>query len=97
MCPVLYCILYTVCVVQYAVKPNIWPCLKLTIVFSLKNFLLSAQPSLFSTQEEKQTFLFSFHLVQGQDLIMSIQIYLKYKYTYENAGFCILCIDDYKI
>ena len=30
------------------------------------------------------------HLGQGQDLIMSIQIYLKYKYTYENTGFCIL-------
>ena len=28
---------------------------------------------------------------------MSIQIYLKYKYTYKNAGFCILCIDDFKI
>ena len=28
---------------------------------------------------------------------MSIQIYLKYKYTCENAGFCILCIDDFKI
>ena len=22
---------------------------------------------------------------------------LKYKYTYENAGFCVLCIDDFKI
>ena len=28
---------------------------------------------------------------------MSIQKYLKYKYTDENAGFCILCIDDFKI
>ena len=28
---------------------------------------------------------------------MSIQIYLKYKYTCENAGFRILCIDDFKI
>ena len=37
------------------------------------------------------------HLGQDQDLIMSIQIYLKYKYTYENAGFCILSIDDFKI
>ena len=37
------------------------------------------------------------HLGQGQDLIMSIKIYLIYKYTYENAGFCILCIDDFKI
>ena len=37
------------------------------------------------------------HLGQGQDLIMSIQIYFKYKYTYENAGFCILCIDVLKI
>ena len=36
------------------------------------------------------------HLGQGQDN-RSIQIYLKYKYTYENAGFCILCIDDFKI
>ena len=36
------------------------------------------------------------HLGQGQGLIMSIQIYFKYKYTYENAGFCILCIDDYQ-
>ena len=35
------------------------------------------------------------HLGQGQDLIM--QIYFKYKYTYENAGFCILCIDEFKI
>ena len=34
------------------------------------------------------------HLGQGQDLIMSIQIYLKYEYTNENAVFCILCIDD---
>ena len=33
------------------------------------------------------------HLGQDQDLIMSIQIYFKYKYTYENAGVCILCID----
>ena len=24
-------------------------------------------------------------------------IYLKYKYTHENAGFCALCIDDFKI
>ena len=24
---------------------------------------------------------------------MSIKLYLKYKYTYENAGFCILCND----
>ena len=37
------------------------------------------------------------HLGQGQDLIMSTQIYLKYKYTNENAIFCILCIDDFKI
>ena len=36
------------------------------------------------------------HLGQGQDLIMSIQIYFKHKYTYENAGFCILCIDEFK-
>ena len=28
---------------------------------------------------------------------MSIQIYFKYKYTYENAGFCILCMDVFKI
>ena len=28
---------------------------------------------------------------------MSIQIYFKYKYTYENARFCILCIDVFKI
>ena len=28
---------------------------------------------------------------------MSIQKYLKYKYTYENAGFCILCMDDFKV
>ena len=32
-----------------------------------------------------------------KDSIMSIQIYLKYKYTYENAGFCVLCINDFKI
>ena len=25
------------------------------------------------------------------------QIYLKYKYTDENARFCVLCIDDFKI
>ena len=37
------------------------------------------------------------HLGQGQNLIVSIQIYLKYKYTYENAGFCVRCIDDFKI
>ena len=29
--------------------------------------------------------------------MMSIEIYLKCKYTYENAGFCKLCIDDFKI
>ena len=28
---------------------------------------------------------------------MSIEMYLKCKYTSENAGFCILCIDDFKI
>ena len=28
---------------------------------------------------------------------MSIHIYLKYKYTYENAGFCTFCIDYFKI
>ena len=28
---------------------------------------------------------------------MSIQVYLKYKYSYGNAEFCILCIDDSKI
>ena len=28
---------------------------------------------------------------------MGIQIYVKYKFTHENAGFCILCIDDFKI
>ena len=28
---------------------------------------------------------------------MSIEIYLKCKYTYENAGFCILCMNDFKI
>ena len=37
------------------------------------------------------------HLGQGQDLIVSIEIYLKYKYTYENAGFCVLSFDDFKI
>ena len=38
-------------------------------------------------------------LGQSQDLMMSIQNskYLKYKYTYENAGFFILCMDDFKI
>ena len=36
-------------------------------------------------------------LEQSTELIMSISIYLKCKYTYENAGFCILCIDDIKI
>ena len=36
------------------------------------------------------------HLGQGQDLIMGIQIYLKYKHTNENAGFYILCIDNFK-
>ena len=34
---------------------------------------------------------------QSQELIISIHIYSKYKYTYENAGFCILCLDDLKI
>ena len=28
---------------------------------------------------------------------MSIHMYLKCKYTYENAGFGILCIDNFKI
>ena len=28
---------------------------------------------------------------------MSVQIHFKYKYTYENARFCILCIDEFKI
>ena len=28
---------------------------------------------------------------------MSIHIYRKCKYTYENAGFCIFCIDDFKV
>ena len=37
------------------------------------------------------------HLGQSQKLIMSIHIYLKCKYTYENAGICTLCIDDFKI
>ena len=37
------------------------------------------------------------HLGQGQDLIISIQVYLKYKYIHEIAGLCILCIDDHKI
>ena len=37
------------------------------------------------------------HLGQSQGLIMRIHIYFKCKYTYENAGFCILCIDDFKI
>ena len=37
------------------------------------------------------------HLGQSQQLIMSIHIYLKCKYTYENAGFCILCVDNFKI
>ena len=37
------------------------------------------------------------HFGQGQDLIVSIEIYLKRKYTYENAGFCVLIIDDFKI
>ena len=37
------------------------------------------------------------HLGQSQELIISMEIYLKCKYTYENAGFCILCIDDFKI
>ena len=27
---------------------------------------------------------------------MSVQIYLKYKYSYENIGFCILCVVDPK-
>ena len=36
------------------------------------------------------------HLGQSQEL-MSIEIYLKCKYTYENAGFCVLCIHGFKI
>ena len=27
----------------------------------------------------------------------TINLYLKCKHTYENAGFCILCIDDFKM
>ena len=34
-----------------------------------------------------------FELGGGHDFIMGIQIYLKYKYTYENTGFAILCVD----
>ena len=34
------------------------------------------------------------HLGQSQEQIMSIHIC---KYTYKNAGFCILCINDFKI
>ena len=37
------------------------------------------------------------HLGQSQKLIMSIEIYLKRKYSYENAGFCTLWEDDFKI
>ena len=37
------------------------------------------------------------HLGKRHDLKMSIQIYYKYKYTYANAGFCIPCIDEFKI
>ena len=37
------------------------------------------------------------HLGQSQELIMSVHIYWKFKYTYKNAGLCILCIDDFKI
>ena len=37
------------------------------------------------------------HLGQHQDLIISIKIYLKYKYTNENAEFCALCIDNFKM
>ena len=37
------------------------------------------------------------HLGQGQNLKMGIQISFKYKYTYENAGVCIPCIDKFKI
>ena len=41
-------------------------------------------------------FLSTFGAGPGPDEL-SIQIYLKYKYTCENEGFCILCIDDFKI
>ena len=34
------------------------------------------------------------HLGQSQEVMMSIHIYWKCKYTYENAGFCIPCVDD---
>ena len=34
---------------------------------------------------------------KNQDLLLSIHIYLKCKYTHKNAGFCILCTDDLKI
>ena len=34
------------------------------------------------------------HLGQTQDRIMSIKIYLKYDYTYENAGFCMYYLQN---
>ena len=37
------------------------------------------------------------HLKQSQELIMSIYMYFKCKYTYENAGLGILCADNFKI
>ena len=51
---------------------------------------LETSPAFFGSAEARQ-------LEQGQDLIMSIQIHLKYKYTYKNAGFCMLCVDNFNI
>ena len=57
----------------------------------------TAPEALFISQALRLNVLYksiNVHLGQGQGLIMSIQIYLKYKYTYKNTGVCILCIHD---
>ena len=49
-----------------------------------------APAALFTLQSLRLSVLYKsvkVHLGQSQELIMSIHIYLKYKYTYENAGF----------
>ena len=77
--------------------PTNAPFLKRHALFSA---LAEAPEALFILQALRLSVVYksiNVHLGQGQDLIMSIQIYLKYKYTNENAVFCILCIDDFKI
>ena len=62
-------------------------------------FLISAEASeaLFIVQALRLSAVYKSTLGARPGLIISIQIYFKYKYTYENAGVCILCIDEFKI